>query len=76
MCENIRVDSAGDSYMSAVLDAMVKVKDVLEETEHVFRDPEECHDGDWFLAHTQCELSMGGTQVGGVFVFQRYGDEQ
>lgn len=75
MCENIKVVCDGGDYEEAILQAMIHVKDSLPETSHVFRDPEDCGVDDWFLKHSDCELSPGGTRVGGMFIFTRNYEE-
>lgn len=78
MCENIKIVSDGEDYEDAVLSAMIHVKDALPEESHVFRDPEDCNNThDWYLKHSDCELSPGGTRIGGLFVFGRnYGEAE
>lgn len=76
MCENIKIHESGDDYEEAVLNAMLKLKDSVPADHQVFRDPHQCgREEDWFLAHSECEISAGGTQIGGTFVFRRNYDE-
>jgi hypothetical protein len=75
VCENIKVVASDSSYNLAMLNAMTICKNRIMETESVFRDPEECHDDDWFLAHSDCEISPGGGQIHGVFLFRRFSEE-
>jgi len=77
VCENIKVEASGPNYDDALLEAMRDCKDAVGELCSVFRDPEECKsDDDWFLAHSDCELSGGKTVVGGLFVFRRRYEEE
>lgn len=58
-----------------MLDAMTRCKNFLSETEHVFRSPDQCGQGDWFLAHSDTDRSLGGGLIGGMFIFSRNWEE-
>lgn len=76
MCENIKIEIQGEDYEDCMYNAMAKCKDQLPETTYVFRDPDDCGQEDWFLKHSECELSAGGTVLGGIFVFTRNYEEE